>query len=429
MTPRITARISPFLAALLLTMTATAAVEDMSDEALYERVHRILREVPLIDGHNDAPWQYRSRVNNQIDRMCFASDLSTLDPVMHTDIPRMRAGGVGGNFWSVYIPIGMRGGRPGDARTVIEQIDLVHRLIERYPDDLELALTADDVVRIHGEGRIASMIGMEGGHSIENSLAVLRATYALGARYMTLTHWRAIDWADAATDQPVNNGLTDFGREVVREMNRLGMMVDLSHVSPKTMHDALDVSVAPVFFSHSSAYEVCRHVRNAPDDVLLRLKDNNGVIMICFLGSFVSEDLRLHGEAQREERARLVQLHREDQEAINRDMQAWLEANPRPDATVAQVADHIDHVRDLIGVDYIGLSGDYDGTTSLPVGLEDVSTYPNLFVELLRRGYNDDDLKKIAGLNVLRVMRDVEAVAAKLQATTRPSEALIEDFQ
>ncbi len=418
-----------FLVVLTLAVSRSAFAADttQSDEALRERVMAILREVPLIDGHNDVPWQYRNRFNNHLDQADFAGDLSTLEPPMHTDIPRLREGGMGAQFWSVYIPISMRGGQPGDARIVLEQIDFVHRLAEKYSDDLEIALTADDIERIHGEGRIASLMGMEGGHSIENSLAVLRGTYNLGVRYMTLTHWRSLEWADAATDAPINNGLSKFGEEVVREMNRLGMMVDIAHVSPDTMRDALAVSEAPVIFSHSSAYEVCNHARNAPDDVLLQLKDNNGIIMICFLGSYVSEDLRLWQEEMERVRAQLVQQHREDHQAIQRDLAAWQEENPQPQATLAQVADHIDHVRDLIGVEYIGIGGDYDGTTSLPVGLEDVSKYPDLFVELLKRGYSDEDIKKIAGLNLLRVMRDVEEAAAKLRESRPPSSALIEE--
>ncbi|HRP63829.1 MAG TPA: dipeptidase [Phycisphaerales bacterium] len=416
-----------FAALVCAVMMQSAGAFAMPDDAaLHERVRAILREVPLIDGHNDVPWQYRMRVSNHVDAMDFASDLSSLG--MQTDIPRLREGMVGGQFWSVFIPISMRGGRPGDARTVIEQIDLVHRLIARHPNDLELALTADDIVRIHKEGRIASLMGMEGGHSIENSLAVLRATYNLGARYMTLTHWRNTDWADAATDAPIHNGLTAFGREVVREMNRLGMMVDLSHVSPATMADAIEVSRAPIIFSHSSAFEVCRHPRNVPDDVLELTRKNGGIVMICFLGSFVSEHLRQWEEHFSEERRRLVQLHREDRDAIERDLAAWREVNPQPHATLEEVADHIDHVRAVAGIDHVGIGGDYDGTTSLPIGLEDVSTYPALFVELLKRGYSDEDVAKIAGLNMLRVMREVERVAAELQATTPPSSALIEEL-
>jgi len=412
------------LAALISVATASMAAAPPTDGDLERQARRLLREVPLIDGHNDAPWQYRKRVNLKIDDMDFGADLTKLDPPMHTDIARLREGGVGAQFWSVFIPIPQRGGRPGDTRTVIEQIDFVKRLVDRYPDDLELALTADDVERIHRAGRIASLIGMEGGHSIEDSLAVLRATYELGARYMTIAHVKNTRWADSATDDAEFDGLADFGREVIREMNRLGMIVDLSHVSPATMHDALDVTIAPVIFSHSSAFAVCRHVRNVPDDVLQRVRTNGGVVMITFLGYYVSEDLRTWGVRRQAERAAIAGADGQGTLAVEGLMADWERANPRPQATIAQVADHIDHVRALIGADHIGLGGDYDGTSSLPEGMQDVSTYPVLIVELLRRGYSDDDLRKIIGLNVLRVMRDVETAAATLQASTGPSEVM-----
>ncbi len=408
-----------------LALTAGLAVAaPPNDGDLDERARSLLHQTPLIDGHNDTPWQYRKRVDLKLDGLDFAGDLSTLDPPMHTDLNRLRQGGVGAQFWSVYIPVSQRGGKPGDTRTVIEQIDFVKRLVGRYPDYLELALTADDIERIHADGKIASLIGMEGGHSIEDSLAVLRATYDLGARYMTVTHSKNTNWADSATDDPQFDGLNDFGREVIREMNRLGMLVDLSHVSPATMHDTLDVTAAPVIFSHSSAFAVCKHVRNVPDDVLLRVRDNGGVVMVVFLGYYVSEDLRTWAERRQTERARLSKDERGDNVLITAGLAAWDRANPKPRATIGQVVDHMDHIRDVIGVDYIGLGGDYDGTSSLPVGMEDVSTYPDLIVEMLRRGYTDEAVRKIIGLNVLRVMRDVEAVAAKLQAEREPSEAL-----
>ncbi len=414
-------------AALVLALTSPLLAPP-ADSDLDQRARRLLHDTPLIDGHNDTPWQYRKRVDLQLDGLDFAGDLSTLDPPMHTDLNRLREGGVGAQFWSVYIPISQRGGQAGDTRTVIEQIDLVKRLVERYPAYLELALTADDVERIHADGKIASLIGMEGGHSIENSLAVLRATYELGARYMTITHTRNTSWADSATDDTQFDGLSDFGREVIREMNRLGMLVDLSHVSAATMHDALDVTASPVIFSHSSAFAVCGHVRNVPDDVLLRVRDNGGVVMVVFLGYYVSEDLRTWGERRQAERSRLSEDHGDDTEAITAGLDAWAVANPKPQVTIGQVVDHMDHIRKVIGADYIGIGGDYDGTSSLPVGMEDVSAYPDLIVEMLRRGYTDDEVRKIIGRNVLRVMRDAEAVAATLQSERQPSEALFESL-
>jgi membrane dipeptidase len=416
------------LVLLMLTLAACsspARVSEMTDEELLAHAHGLLREYPLIDGHNDAPWQYRRRVDNDLDAMHFHEDLSEVRPVMHTDLPRLRAGGLGAQFWSVYIPIPERGGRPGDARIVIEQMDLVKQLAERYPDDLEMAYTADDIERIHAAGRIACLLGMEGGHSMENSLAVLRALYDLGARYMTITHGKNLDWADSATDDEQHGGLTPFGEDVIREMNRLGMLVDLSHVSADAMRDAIAVARAPVIFSHSSAFSVCRHVRNVPDDVLEMTRDNGGVVMVVFLGYYVSEELRTHGVRRNEERGRLRELHDDDEDAYRRDLRAWQQANPAPRATIAQVVDHIDHIRDVAGIDFIGIGSDYDGTVSLPVGLEDVSTYPALVVELLRRGYTDEEIGKILGLNVLRAMREAERVAARLQRAEPPGTAQI----
>lgn len=420
----------------LLGLGSCASAPDLregaewNDEQRLARVHAILADTPLIDGHNDIPWQYRQRAGNHLDGLDLAADLTKLDNPTHTDIPRLRAGRVGGQFWSVYIPIRRPGGSDGDARIVFEQIDLVHRMVERYSDTFEIACTADDVERIHKSGKIASMMGMEGGHSIENSLGVLRMLYAAGARYMTLTHSLGLFWADSATDEARADGLSAFGVEVVREMNRLGMLVDLSHVSPATMHDALDVAEAPVIFSHSSAFEVCRHPRNVPDDVLARLRDNGGVVMVTFFPWYVSEELRAWMEAERAERDRLSAAHPDpaQRSQVDEGLEAWRAANPRPWPTLSQVADHIDHVRQVAGIDHIGLGSDYDGMPPGPVGLEDVSKYPMLFVELLRRGYRDDDLRKIAGRNVLRVMRECERVASRLQSEREASSATREQL-
>jgi membrane dipeptidase len=397
-----------------------------ASDGFLEQARAILGEVPLIDGHNDVPIQYRMRLNYDLATFDFASDLTRLERPMHTDINRLRRGLVGGVFWSVYVPDRYQGVSAVHATN--EQIDFVYRLIDRYSDTLELALTAGDIERIFAGGKIASLIGMEGGHSINNSLTVLRQFYELGARYMTLTHSQNTDWADSATDKPQHNGLTDFGKEVVREMNRIGMLVDLSHVSPATMHDAFDVSEAPVIFSHSSAYSVTRHLRNVPDDVLKRLPENGGVVMVTFVPSFVSEDVRRFANAEDRERERLMREHGGNQWVVDRLINVRRESNPPPRATLAQVADHIDHIRDLIGVDHIGIGSDFDGIRTTPKGLEDVSKFPNLFAELLQRGYSEEDLKKIAGLNVLRVLREAEHVAEEMQQAREPSLKSIEEL-
>jgi len=400
--------------------------EGQSDERL-EQARRLLSEVPLIDGHNDLPWQYRERTNNRLGEIDIAVNQTALQPALHTDLPRLVDGKVGGQFWSVYIPASPGGGRPGDVKTVLEQIDVVHRMIDLYPESLELALTSEDVMRIFESGKIASLIGMEGGHSIEGSLAALRMLYGAGARYMTLTHSKNTRWADSATDERVHAGLTEFGEEVVREMNRLGMLVDLSHVSPETMHQALDVAAAPVIFSHSSCRAVTDTPRNVPDDVLRRLADNGGVIMITFVGAFVSEPLRGWYEKRREIQQSLQDQFPQEPGRVREGVEAWTLANPRPDATLDDVADHIEHAVRVAGVDHVGIGGDYDGVTILPVGLDDVTGYPRLFAELLERGLSESDCKKIAGLNVLRVMRETERVAARLQRERKPSEMLLDE--
>jgi membrane dipeptidase len=393
---------------------------------LIERARRLLREVPLIDGHNDLPWQLRERFHDQLDKLDLRRDASGLQPPLHTDIPRLRRGGVGGQFWSVYVPVELAG--PAAVQAVLEQIDVVHRLAELYPDTFELAASAGDVMRIHRAGRIASLIGVEGGHSIGDSLAVLRELYRAGARYMTITHSRNDDWADAATDQPRHGGLTRFGEEVVREMNRLGMLVDLSHVAPRTMQAAIAVSAAPVIFSHSSARALDGHPRNVPDEVLAMLPRQGGVVMVSFVTSFTSEAVRAHDAARSGEEARLKALHPEDAERVERELAAWSAAHPAPHATLAQVADHVDHVRQVAGIDHVGLGSDFDGMTSVPDGLGDVAQYPVLLAELLRRGYSDDDVKKVAGANLLRVLSDAERVSARLRAERPPSNARIEDL-
>jgi membrane dipeptidase len=406
----------------LLNALPVAAQPTPANEVRGE-ILELLRAVPLIDGHNDTPWAIRSRAANRLADFDF-TDTTGLEQPMHTDITRLRAGGVGGVFWSVWIPPELEGGEA--VTTVLEQIDLVHRLVRRYPDDLEIALTAADVRRIHGAGRIASLIGAEGGHSIDNSLGVLRQLYAVGVRYMTLTHWSSLDWADAATDAPRSGGLSEFGEAVVREMNRLGMMVDLSHVSEKAMVDALRVSRAPVIFSHSSARAINPHPRNVPDEVLSMLTSNGGVVLVNFASFFISPAYLDRYAAAAAEEARLQAVHPGDPALVENEMEKWFEANPIPHVALADVADHIEHVIRITGVDHVGLGSDYDGVGSLPEGLEDVSGYPALLAELADRGYSVNDLARIAGLNVLRVMDEVERVAAALQRTEDPFEVRFE---
>jgi membrane dipeptidase len=380
----------------------------------------VLSEVPLIDGHNDYPWAVRE---NSPDRDLAKLDIRGRQPKTMTDIPRLREGHVGAQFWSVYVPVEMKDGAAVTA--TLEEIDTVHRMMARYPETFELARTPADVERIFKAGRIASMIGVEGGHSIDDSLAVLRMYFALGARYMTLTHSSNTDWADSSTDEPAHHGLTPFGEAVVGEMNRLGMLVDLSHVSPDTMRSALRVTKAPVIFSHSSARALCDVPRNVPDDVLRMLPQNGGVVMVTFVPGFISPAVAEWEKQSEAEEKQLQQAHPNDAAAAKTAMDAWRQAHPAPRATIAQIADHIDHIRQVAGIDHIGIGSDFDGITSVPEGMEDVSTYPKLFAELVRRGYSDDDLKKIAGLNVLRVWRQADAVAATLQKTEGPSMAIV----
>ncbi len=406
------ARLTIFLA---LTVFARAATEPNMSSSTEAEVRQLLKKTPLIDGHNDLPWQYRKR-SNDFSAINLRKDTRALKLV--TDIPRLRQGGMGGQFWSVYIPTETNGAAA--VKAVLEQIDDVYHLVAEYPEEFELALTAADIERIHRKGKIASLIGMEGGHSIDNSLAMLRMTYALGARYMTLTHTKNTDWADSATDKPQHHGLTPFGEEVVREMNWLGMLVDLAHVSDETMRAALKVSKAPVIFSHSSARAVCNHPRNVPDDVLKLTAANGGVVMVCFMPGYTVERERVDLGARDREEERLQALYPDDKAKVEEGLKAWRaeHAEPRP-ATLADVADHIDHIRKVAGIDHIGLGADFEGFHGGIKGLDDVSCYPGLLAELLQRGYTKEDVQKVAGLNVLRVIREAEKVAAKLQKQTK----------
>jgi membrane dipeptidase len=384
----------------------------------------LLQRFPLIDGHNDLPWALRARAGGDTSRVRLTgpgdaaaepadqAEVNLAVPVAgtHTDLPRLAAGGVGAQFWSVYVPSSLAA--DGAVTTVLEQIELARRMIARYPEALELALTADDVERIFASGRVASLLGAEGGHAIAGSLGVLRMLYALGVRYMTLTHNNNVGWADSATDDPEAGGLTDFGRDVVREMQRLGMLVDLSHVAPGTMLDALDVAAAPVIFSHSSARAICDSPRNVPDDVLARLAANGGVCMVTFVPGFVSQEAADWLAGLKAETARRG-LDARDLAQVFAVKPEWEAAHPVPQATLAQVADHIEHVRRVAGLEHVGIGGDFDGTPDVTAGLEDVSAYPALFAELLARGWSEPDCAALAGGNLLRVLRDAESVAAR----------------
>jgi membrane dipeptidase len=410
------------LALTLVMLPLVVFTHQTPSDPLLERARRLLRDTPIIDGHNDYPWEVRQRAQGDVSKL----DMRVSQPEIMTDLPRLRAGGVGGQFWSVYVPSPPVGTDPAISVTqALEQIDVVHRMVARYPDQLALALSADDIERAHKQGKIASLIGMEGGHSINSSLAVLRMMYRLGARYMTLTHSLNTPWADSATDNPKLDGLSPFGEQVVQEMNRLGMLVDLSHVSPATMSDALKISTAPVIFSHSSARALTDVPRNVPDEILRDLPRNGGVIMVTFVPGFVSPEVAQWNTRETAERTRLSGTLGSDEAAINKALDEWRTTNPAPRASLIQVADHIDHIKKVAGIDHIGLGSDFDGITSVPVGLEDVSTFPMLIAELLRRGYTDDDVRKIASRNILRVMRAAEmrgrrsAVENSAPSTTR----------
>jgi membrane dipeptidase len=412
------------LAALLFLPAAAPAVAPAppaapAEDAALAHARRLLHGTMLIDGHNDLPWEIRT--SSTAPRDVAAYDLRHPTPG-DTDLARLRSGGVGGQFWSVYVPGEDKA--LGYAREQLEQIDIARRMIARYPDALALVVTADEAEDAWRRGRIASLLGMEGGHAIENSLGALRAYHDLGVRYMTLTHNVTLDWADAANDAPRHGGLTRFGEEVVREMNRLGMLVDLSHTSPGTMDDALRVAEAPVIFSHSSARALCDVPRNVPDDILRRLPANGGVVMVTFVAGFVSQEFaRAFAPLAREYEKRTADMT--DAAARQRVYEELTRRFQAPVVTIGQVADHFDHIRKVAGVDHLGIGADYDGNTQWPAGLEDVSRYPWLFAELIRRGWSDADLKKVAGGNVLRALRGAEATARRLQATRAPSTAAL----
>jgi len=404
---------------------------ESADATFHARVVRILKSTPLIDGHNDLPWEIRERFKSELAAVDLNSDTSLLPapkdggPLM-TDIPRLRAGMVGGQFWSVWVPVEVQG--YAAVQTTLEQIDLVKRIVARYPNDFEMAYTAADVRRIHLHGKVASMIGIEGGNQINDSLPVLREMFELGARYMTLTHVLNTGWADAATDAPAHHGLTAFGQAVIGEMNRLGMLVDLSHVSPDTMRAALKVTEAPVIFSHSGARALVDHPRNVPDDILGLVARNGGVVMVNFCPCYVSAASNQWEADRAAEQARYSSppyggLYIGQPERAATALAAWDRAHPQPVATLADVADHIEHIRHVAGVDHVGLGSDFDGIPAGPVGLEGVDRYPALLEELMRRGWSDADVAKVAGENVLRVMAAAEQVGARFRGTQAASEA------
>ena len=396
-------------AAATLAIAAPAAAQSEAERT----AAAALEAAPVWDGHNDVPIQLRARFGNRINEFDFRDTLDTARDgrnAMHSDLFRLRQGKVGAQWWSVYVSPNLPEAKAVQA--TVEQIDVTKRLIARYPNDLQLALTADEVEEAMAAGRIASLLGMEGGHSIGSSLAVLRQMYDLGARYMTLTHGKTLSWADSATDAPRHDGLNAFGMDVVREMNRIGMLVDLSHVSEAAMHDALDVARAPVIFSHSGARAVTGHLRNVPDSVLARLPENGGIVMVVALPWFITEDLRQHAADRAAETARLEALDSGLPDTVEAQLAKWDAENRPPVSTISDMADHIDHIRDVAGIDAIGIGGDYDGMPTGPVGMEDVTGYPALFVELAERGYSQEDLEKIAARNMMRVMRAAEAYAA-----------------
>lgn len=422
-------------AAVLGILMAATGVAGAAGDDFAARVDRVLASTPLIDGHNDLPWELRDRSKGHLATIDLRSDTTKLPvpeggaPLM-TDIPRLRAGRVGGQFWSVWVPTDLEG---NDAvQATLEQIDLVKRMAAAYPADFQMAYTAADVRRIHRSGKIASLIGLEGGHSINDSLATLRMMYDLGARYMTLTHTRNTAWADSATDTPAHGGLTAFGKDVIREMNRLGMLVDLSHASPDAMKAVLAVTEAPVIFSHSSARAINSHPRNVDDDVLQLVARNGGVVMVNFYPAYVSEaanqwEADYAAESTRYNSPPYAGLYIGQPERAKAALDAWEKAHPKPVVTLSEVADHIEHIRKIAGVDHVGIGSDFDGIPAGPQGLEAVDRYPALLAEMMRRGWSDADVAKLAGLNVLRVMEQAEQVAARLRAARPASEARLQD--
>lgn len=399
------------LAAAIGSLAAPSLAQPIAP-AVQKRIDRILRKTPLIDGHNDIAEQLAENYKRNTEGLASGTDQRQPHPLM-TDMARLHQGRVGGQFWSVYIS----GTITGDAaiRETIQEIDVVRRMIDAYPKDLELARTADDVVRIHKAGKVASMIGVEGGRQIGGSLAALRQYYNLGARYMTLTHNQTTEWADSATDDPKYGGLSPFGVQVVHEMNRIGMLVDLSHVSADTMKDAIAASKAPVIFSHSSARGLVGHLRNVPDDVLQMLPANGGVVMVNFVPDFVSDAVWKWGAEKNAEEARLKVFHRNSTAEVEAGLKTWEAAHPRPPVTVSAIADHIEHVAKVAGYDHVGLGGDFDGIPYTPEDLTGVEDYPVIFAELIRRGWSDENLAKLAGGNVLRALRQAESVAASMK--------------
>lgn len=425
------------LAALFALPAAAQNTPAQSDAQIAARVERVLKRTPLIDGHNDLAWELRERYSSDLAKIDLNASTLTLPlpagvpadtPPLMTDIPRMRAGRVGGQFWSVWTPPSQSG--PATIKTTIEQIDLVKRMVQRYPAHFAMAYTADDIEREFKAGRIASLIGIEGGHQIDNSLPALRQMYALGARYMTLTHTIKTDWADSATDNPVHNGLSPFGVAVVREMNRLGMLVDLSHVSPAAMKAALAASQAPVMVSHSNARALIDHPRNVSDDELVLIAKNGGVVMVNFYPAYVNPLAAAWAADHAAEKARMNSppysgMYIGQPERAAAALEAWVKAHPVPRTTLAMVADHMDHIRKVAGVDSVGIGADLDGIPGTPEGLEGVDKYPKLLEELARRGWKDEELAKAAGGNILRVLRQAEQVARRLAASEQPSMATV----